>query len=334
MSLTSHISTDLTELRSQQHQWAALHAADSQATFFSQPHFQLAWWQHLQPAGSSLAIITIVNEVGEWQACLPLYLDPAKNQAALIGGLDESDYLDLLMSDQADTANCLDLLVAALDQLGCQSLHLVSLRPQSRILTQLLPKLSSWHQTQTQQTVCPVITLPKTVEAYTELIEPNLLKSLKRSWLEVGDEGEVTVEVLTQPAQMELGSQRFIQLHQQSSTAKSAFWTPKRKAFFADIVTSTAELDQLKLVFLKIDGDPAAALLIFDYRDQFLLYNSGFNAFRYGHLRVGNLLVQRTIEQAITLGRQRYDFMRGDEAYKFQFGAVAEPLLNVTATKT
>jgi CelD/BcsL family acetyltransferase involved in cellulose biosynthesis len=70
-------------------------------------------------------------------------------------------------------------------------------------------------------------------------------------------------------------------------------------------------------------------MLCFDYNNEFLLYNSGFDPEQFAHLSPGNVLTAYTIQDAIRLGRSRYDFLRGDEIYKFRFGAVAEPVCDL-----
>jgi CelD/BcsL family acetyltransferase involved in cellulose biosynthesis len=95
-----------------------------------------------------------------------------------------------------------------------------------------------------------------------------------------------------------------------------------------------AETGYLKLFFLELNQVKAAALLCFDYDNQFLLYNSGYDPDLFAHLSPGNVLVSYTIEEAMRLGRTRYDFLRGDEIYKFRFGAEAEPVYDLEISKS
>jgi CelD/BcsL family acetyltransferase involved in cellulose biosynthesis len=50
------------------------------------------------------------------------------------------------------------------------------------------------------------------------------------------------------------------------------------------------------------------------------VYNSGFDPMSYQHLSPGIVVTARCIEYAINLGRQKFDFLRGDEVYKYRFG--------------
>ena len=43
------------------------------------------------------------------------------------------------------------------------------------------------------------------------------------------------------------------------------------------------------------------------------------------------VLVDRLVAAAIEAGRPRFDFLKGDEAYKYRTGAVARPLFALEA---
>ena len=103
--------------------------------------------------------------------------------------------------------------------------------------------------------------------------------------------------------------------------------------FFQALIKKIAELGWLKLYFLKIGGQLASTLLCFDYQNEILLYNSGFDVQRFAHLSPGNVLISYSIHHAIKLGRIRYDFLRGNEVYKFRFGAVVEDLFGLKIVK-
>ena len=77
----------------------------------------------------------------------------------------------------------------------------------------------------------------------------------------------------------------------------------------------------LQLVFVEIDGQKAATLLNFDYGDAILVYNSGYDPSQFRHLSPGIVVTARSIEHAIAQGRSKFDFLRGDEIYKYRFGA-------------
>jgi CelD/BcsL family acetyltransferase involved in cellulose biosynthesis len=71
---------------------------------------------------------------------------------------------------------------------------------------------------------------------------------------------------------------------------------------------------------LRIDGQAVAALYAFFHRRRFYYYLGGYDpAFQL--VSPGTLLIARAIEQAICERAQEFDFLRGQEAYKYLWGA-------------
>ena len=93
------------------------------------------------------------------------------------------------------------------------------------------------------------------------------------------------------------------------------------QAFFFEAAGALQAQGWLQLAFVEMNGQKAAALLNFDYSDSILVYNSGYDPARFRHLSPGIIVTARSIELAVTLGRAHYDFLRGDEVYKYRFGA-------------
>jgi len=59
----------------------------------------------------------------------------------------------------------------------------------------------------------------------------------------------------------------------------------------------------------------------FDYAGHIWVYNSGID-FRYRDYSPGWVLLGYLLQWANAHKRQAFDFMRGDEDYKYRFGAV------------
>jgi CelD/BcsL family acetyltransferase involved in cellulose biosynthesis len=45
-------------------------------------------------------------------------------------------------------------------------------------------------------------------------------------------------------------------------------------------------------------------------------------------------MVAKLVERALAEGRRRLDFLRGDEAYKYEWGAVDEPIQRLLVRRT
>ena len=109
---------------------------------------------------------------------------------------------------------------------------------------------------------------------------------------------------------------------------KAAFLTPAMRQHLHHTARWALEAGCLHLSFLEIEGHKAAGYFSFDDLNRLWVYNSGmdpaFNAYSPGWVMLGYLL-QWANEQ----GREVFDFMRGDESYKYKFGAVDRFVMRV-----
>jgi len=56
-----------------------------------------------------------------------------------------------------------------------------------------------------------------------------------------------------------------------------------------------------------------------------MFYNAGTNPDAYD-LSPGVVLIALFMRRAIEMGKRRFDFLRGDEPYKYHWGAIDEPI--------
>lgn len=114
----------------------------------------------------------------------------------------------------------------------------------------------------------------------------------------------------------------FVDLHRTSAGDKGTFMTDPMAAYFADLL-SVAGWSIRALV--TPGGTMAAAGFGASDADGYYLYNSAFDA-SLGSASPGVVLVAALIEDAIDRGLAHFDFLKGDEAYKFRLGAAPRPL--------
>ena len=88
----------------------------------------------------------------------------------------------------------------------------------------------------------------------------------------------------------------------------------------------------LWLAFLEVDGMKAAAALNFDYKNRLWGYNSGVDR-RFMELSPGWVLLAYVLQWAADNGRAEFDFMSGDEEYKYRFGAINRHVMRAQMTR-
>jgi CelD/BcsL family acetyltransferase involved in cellulose biosynthesis len=81
----------------------------------------------------------------------------------------------------------------------------------------------------------------------------------------------------------------------------------------------------LHLAFLEVDGRRIGAAVFFETPGALLYYNAGVDP-DARELSPGVVLLERLVRRAIEKGKCRVDLMRGDEPYKYEWGAQDEPI--------
>jgi CelD/BcsL family acetyltransferase involved in cellulose biosynthesis len=112
---------------------------------------------------------------------------------------------------------------------------------------------------------------------------------------------------------------------------KATFLSPPMRAQMMQACQAAFENGWLQLAFLEVDGQKAAGYLNFDYLNRIWVYNSGMDR-RFNDLSAGWVLLGYLLEWANANNRTEFDFMRGDEEYKFRFGGVDGFLVRATVT--
>ena len=89
----------------------------------------------------------------------------------------------------------------------------------------------------------------------------------------------------------------------------------------------------VRLAFLTVDGRRIAAGVSFETPDLLLNYNAGVDP-DARDLSPGVVMIERYVRRALERGITRTDFLRGDEPYKYQWGAVDEPIQRLLIRRT
>ena len=110
--------------------------------------------------------------------------------------------------------------------------------------------------------------------------------------------------------------------------AKAAFLTEAMRAQMHASARAAFRAGWLQLAFLTVNGEKAAGYLNFDYNNRIWVYNSGID-YKYLELSPGWVLLGYLLEWANEHQRAEFDFMRGDEDYKYKFGGLERFVVRV-----
>lgn len=320
--------------------WEALEAPWGlllEASFANLPflrfEFLRAWWQGRgggEWEDGELRLVT-AREGGQLQAIAPLFLARRGDRSSLmlLGSIEIADYLDLIATPRSLPAFCRELLASLVSDghRDWEQLDLCNLRADSPAREQLVlaAREHGWTVQQEEMQTCPVICLPSSWEGYLEGLEKKQRHEVRRK-LRRAEGGDVAFRwyVVDSDRSLEQETEAFLNL-MAANERKAAFLSPAMRSQFRAIVRAAWQGRWLQLAFLEADGEKAAGFLNFDYQGRIWLYNSGISP-RYAALSPGWILLGHLIRTAIERGYQAFDFMRGNESYKYQWGGLSQPI--------
>jgi len=183
-------------------------------------------------------------------------------------------------------------------------------------------------------TLAPYISLPETWN--------QLFRSLsgKRRWVltkklrSLEKEHAVEFQECT-PDVMEDKLGQFFDLHQkrwQSVNIKGIFTDAKAKEFYRDISRQFLKKKWLHFSWLNVDGEMASAEYCFVYNGK-LYAATAARDLRYSQYSIGHLHYMFLAKEAINRHLHEFDFLKGDEPYKFYWTKSARKYIEILTVK-
>jgi CelD/BcsL family acetyltransferase involved in cellulose biosynthesis len=96
--------------------------------------------------------------------------------------------------------------------------------------------------------------------------------------------------------------------------------TEQMEMYFRDLCANMLADGTLRMGVLWVGETPVSAALGFAYKGRLYLYNSGYNP-AYAANSVGIAAVGLLLKDSATEGLEVFDFLQGDEPYKYMLGA-------------
>lgn len=304
-------------------EWTALHATIPRRTPFTHPEWHRTWLRHF---GSGSVPVFLSFRHGEALVGV-LALDMQREAARQLGDPNVCDYAGLLASPGREE-DCAEGVIEWLNEDDTSTLQLWGTlhdEPATSAFTTAARRFG-WALTELPEAVCPACNLPGDFGLFVASLPKHDRHELRRKLRNLASAGTVAFESVTAPAEVAAGMDAFLSFMRLSRDDKDEFLTPAMEAFFHDIATTFAVLGMARLSTLTLDGVAVAMLLGFENESTEFLYNSGYDP-EYAHLAVGLLSKALAIEAAIGRGRERFDFLRGEEEYKRHLGGVPQQVV-------
>lgn len=321
--MRTHLYTDPGGFDALADEWNAILKRSPSDTLFLTWEWQKTWWTWL--GEGDLCLIAVRDEGGRLVGIAPLFIEVVEGRRTLsfVGCEDVSDYLDMIIGPDRPEQVC-EAILDALESPGLDWAHmnLCNIPAASPTLRHFAAAAEArGHDVRVERAdVCPVIELPESWEGYLGSLKKKQRHEVRRKMRRAVNDADTRWYVAADDRELAAEMEEFIRLHQLSTTDKDAFMDERMRGFFHAVGQALQEAGWLQLMFLEMDDHKAAALLNFDYADTIMVYNSGYDPDQFAHLSPGIVLLAFSIEHAIELGRARFDFLRGDEVYKYRLG--------------
>ncbi len=291
-------------------------------SIFVLPAWLKVWWQTFG-AGAELYLRAV------WQREKIIGIAPLlvkEKTASIIGSADVCDYLDFIVAPGMER-DFFSVLLEDLRQKSIKHLDLGSLRPDSTVLTDLVGIAQEWEYEVLchEEGVSVELDLPSTWDEYLASLDKKqrheVRRKLRRLW------GVGNVDYHCPEGSQDVGGfmDTFLKLFSLSHEEKANFMTAQMESFFRSLSEAMAEAGLLRFGILEVDKLPAAMIMGFDYNDTMYLYNSAYDP-NYSYLSVGLLSKVLCIKESIQKGRKKWDFLKGEEPYKYHVGGTEIPL--------
>lgn len=329
--MTLEISEQCTERCFDLPEWRQLLARDPNRHIFATPEWNRLWWEEFG-TNKELWFLTMARE-GQVVALVPLYRREQETRKLFrfVGGIDLTDYLGPICSlDDRDEVAASLVEWLATTELEWDELDAHCLPVPFGFADYLVDHADErgFRFALDQEEVSARLELPDEWETYLGTLSAKERHELKRKRKRLARDHPDAVFRRTDELTLEQDLKYFIEMHRGGEGHKGHFMKPEIATFFERVGRAFMGLGWLKLDLLEVGGRPIASTFSFELEGTLYLYNSAYEP-DAARLSPGVVLVSELLKTSIESGLKVFDFLRGPERYKYEFGAQPVPLNNV-----
>lgn len=297
------------------------------------------WWAHW--GEGRLFIITVRHPNGRLVALAPLCITSSavskvgpRSLGFLASKYVGSDYLNILVEPGIEATAIRKIVRLVAQRRGeWDYIEFANAENDSPMFMQLRRQLRGLGMK--EHTVrafgCPYVILPGSFEEYLAGLGPSVRYNFRRRRRALEREGSLQFTALQGGAELERRFADLVRLHRLRSEQqgrKSSFLEPTVQAFHASMLKRMAAQGWARLYLLQVQEEEVAALYGFSIGKKFSFYQSGMSP-AWSRFSVGLVMMGCAIKEAIHSGHEEFDFLRGEESYKFQWTRRARQTLTV-----
>ncbi|MDQ2842606.1 MAG: GNAT family N-acetyltransferase [Acidobacteriota bacterium] len=317
----------LGELRSE---WSSFNPDVLSLTPFQTPEWLFTWWKHF--GSGQLRVFVFRDGSGKFVGVVPCFLHKweERRQLTLLGS-GISDYLEppIALEHRRGAMDCLrEYLVgdSGWDVCNWQDLandsFLENIGPKAELILEHRPDLP-----------CSEILVDRCFSEFWAGRPAGLRRNVRR----YSDKARQIAmpEFRVSPSYDEECLESLIRLHSARWREQGELGTIAANGsatFLRDVTKEFARQNSLLFFSLRLEGEIAAVILSFPYRNVLFSYLSAFDP-EYSALGLGRILLYEAVRYTFEQNYSAWNFLRGSEPYKFDWGAREIPKSRLLITR-
>jgi CelD/BcsL family acetyltransferase involved in cellulose biosynthesis len=306
-------------------QWERLVQDSAEATFFQTWQWLMSWAECCLGHKRALCMLAC-HDHAQLVGIAPFYIQWKRKwpfslrEMRFLGTPDAgSDYLKVIAQDgrKKDVAQALyTYLHYGQGKRLWDQLVLTGIPAEDRFLLHFMAQIEAdgKYAAVALDGFCPVLRLPESQEALYRMISPGWRKKVKQDIRVLNREQDVAHSVNHAESSVEPLAD-FFHLYE----AKAGRSGKQLRAVLERVAAKYGHAPPLQLDLLSVNDQMVAGLLHLEYRDRLSMYLMAIDKSYNPKISLGNYLIGQAVSNAINAGYTDYDFLKGEEGYKFHW---------------
>lgn len=246
-------------------------------------------------------------------------------EASLIGDKDVVDYNAILYKN--NKFEDFNELIDQIFEEKISNFRIYSIVENSEILKNL-KMLKDYNINISEEDVAPYLSLPQSWDEYLVGLSKKRRHEIKRKIRRFEENFSYISGDYDSIENVKEITDEFIRLHKLSSNEKELFMNENREIFFRNLIYKFLLDKKLLYSYIKVNNATIACSISFVLNGTRYLYNSGFDP---GYIKHSSGLLNHVfaIKRSIENKFQIFDFMRGNERYKYDLGGIDKKLYSI-----
>ena len=322
-----------------QQDWNTLQKGSADKSIFLTWDWMHTWWDAYKEKLNDprLHIVTFYRQ-DKLAAILPLFSHKKKESFGPLRCLqflgtefESSDYLDIIGAADVDNDEWVQALKTQTFQqlLASADMLIVSNAfAEARIASLFATILANRPAESRRTSVCPYLPLPESEEILFKQLSKNMKSTLRRTRNKINKDPDFSIGLVERSGDIPEAIEGLFRLHAMRFDDKNQatkFVAGQRGDFHKRIAARWLEQERLRFYTVTHRQKAIGFLYCYYYNHKILYMQAGFHP-EYGKYGLGNQLMLRAMNDGMNSGADEFDFMRGNESYKYKWTSLFREL--------